>query len=109
MDANEIYFKKNFKKLHNQKTATLTWAIFATGKELNKRYKKFVDYDTEGDYVLDDNQEYIILYFFGNKLIPFTTIRKRNKENEDKYLHSGNNKFKIVVEEEPLPNHWVPM
>ena len=42
-------------------------------------------------------------------MIPFTTVRKLNIENVKKYVGYEGDYFDIVIEEKPLPNHWVPM
>lgn len=106
---NEIKFNRNYKKLHNQKEAVLVWCEPVKGKDL---CKDFIKYDTEGEFPIYEQKDYLWLVFYGNKRIPFTTLRTDDVENRMKYL-AGNKKFKIVVEgkkeEEPLPNHWVPM
>lgn len=103
----QIKFNHNYKKLHNQKTGVLIWVEVLLGKYLPK---VFIDYDTDGKFQVDPKQKYLLLYFMGNRYIPFTTLRKDNVENRVKYL-AGNKVFKIVIDkkEEPLPNHWVPM
>lgn len=93
----EIKFNHNYKKLHNQKTARLLSADFFYGKDL---HKDFVEYDTEGKYEIDKEQEYIKLLFRGDKGIPFTTLRKNNDENRKKYCSlTADTDFKIVIEE----------
>lgn len=94
----EIKFNHNYKKLHNQKTARLLSADYYYGKDLPK---EFIEYDTEGKYEIDKKQEYIKLLFRGDKGIPFTTLRKNNSENREKYCSlTADTKFKIVVEEQ---------
>lgn len=95
---NEIRFNKNYKKLHNQKEAFLVWKDVSYTERLNK---EFIDYDTEGSYVLEEDKSYLMLYFVGDKGIPFTTLRKNNAENRKKYLDCElYTTFKIVVEGE---------
>lgn len=104
----EIKFNRNYKKLHNQTFALLLDIRVAKGKHLDK---EFIEYDTENEYKIEPEQKYLILYFIGDSKIPFTTLRKFNVENVWKY--EKNEHYRIVVEEkkeeEPLPNHWVPM
>ena len=93
---NEIWFSINYKKLHNQKEAFLVWRDVAYPERLDK---EFIDYDTEDSYVLDKNKSYLILYFIGDKGIPFTTLRTNNAENRKKYIDcSIYTTFKIVIE-----------
>lgn len=93
-----IKFNINYKKLHNQKEAILIWKDVSYSERLNK---EFIDYDTEGSYVLEKDKSYLILYFVGDKGIPFTTLRKNNEENRRKYLDCPlHTTFKIEVEEQ---------
>lgn len=91
--SNEIHFSKNFKKLHNQTKALLIRIIEKQGKDLSQ---DFIDYDTDNQYPIDKNQHYLILYFIGDKLIPFSSIRKYNNENLLKYTFGA--EFKIVID-----------
>lgn len=108
----EIRFKHNYTKLHNQEYAVLVNVSAVKGKDLKKK-KGFVEYDTDGKYEIDENERYLYLVFVGIDMIPFTTLRKNNLENVEKYVGSEGDYFKIIIEEikeeEPLPNHWVPM
>lgn len=90
-----IKFNHNYKKLHNQKTARLLSADFFYGKDL---HKDFIEYDTDVKYKIDKNKEYLVLWLIGDKLIPFTTLRKFNKENANKYVLGE--RYKIVVKGE---------
>lgn len=92
----EIRFNHNYKKLHNQKTAYLIYTYVVVGKELSKEYIK---YDTDGKYKIEDEQEYLQLFFIGNKGIPFSTLRKYNYENRQKYslYMLKNRNFKIII------------
>lgn len=95
---NIIRFNRNYKKLHNQKRATLLRVDFIEGEDL---HKDFIEYDTEGKYQIDKSKEYMRLIFIGNKGIPFATLRKNNDENRIKYISlEAKTKFKIVVEGE---------
>lgn len=109
----EIKFNHNYKKLHNQHLAVLVNVSAVQGKHLIKK-EGFVEYDTDGKYEIDENEKYLYLVFVGINMIPFSTIRKNNMENVEKYVGQEGGFFKVVVEEEikeeePLPNHWVPM
>lgn len=92
----EIKFNHNYKKLHNQTEAFLVWRDVAYPERLDK---EFIYYDTEGSYVLDKNKSYLMLYFVGDKGIPFTTLRTNNVENRKKYIDCAlYTTFKLVVE-----------
>lgn len=93
----QIKFNHNYKKLHNQKTALLVHTRIKTGKQLNE---EFIKYDTDNKYKIDEKQKYLILYFQGNKFIPFTTLRKLNIENVKKYVGREGDFFNVVVEEQ---------
>lgn len=90
-----IKFCKNYSKLHNQTMATLVYVRLKMGKDLNK---EFIEYDTDNEYQIEENQRYLILYFVGNKLIPFTSLRKLNQDNLLKYVEGEI--YNIVVEEQ---------
>ena len=100
----EINFNRNYTKLHGQTMARLIDIGIRTGKRL---CKEFIEYDTDGKFEIDEEQSYMILYFVGDKQIPFSSIRKENYENLEKY--NEGEFYRIVVDEEPLPNHWCPM
>lgn len=106
----EINFDHNYKKLHNQHIAVLINVAAVDGANM-KNKKGFVKYDTDGKYEIDEKEKYLYLVFVGINMIPFTTLRKNNLENVEKYVGAEGDYFKIVIEEkeEPLPNHWVPM
>lgn len=94
---NEIRFNKNYKKLHNQNKATLLWLTVGKAVEL---HPDFIDYDTEGQYEIKQDQKYIMLVFLGINGIPFTSLRKFNNENVRRYMGKENQEFNIIVEEE---------
>jgi hypothetical protein len=104
----EINFNHNYKKLHNQTKAVLIQTAILKGKNIQK---EFIDYDTDDQYKINKKEDYLYLVFVGDKMIPFTTLRKLNIENIKKYVGYEGDYFDVVVEEkeEPLPNHWVPM
>ena len=91
----KIKFNRNYKKLHEQTEAKLVYFEIHYGKTLNEEYVK---YDTDGKYTFVYNHKYIVLYFVGNKGIPFSSLRKLNKENKKKYFDKVGEKFKIIVE-----------
>lgn len=93
MSTKEIHFKKNFSKLHNQTQALLIRIIEKKGTDL---CQDFIEYDTDNQYPIDKNQYYLVLYFIGNKLIPFTSIRKYNDENLLKYVFGA--EFNIIID-----------
>lgn len=93
---NEIKFSKNFKKLHNQNKATLLWLSIVQGVEL---HPNFIEYDTDGQYQIKQEQKYIMLVFLGIDGIPFTSLRKFNDENVKRFVGKENQEFEIVVEE----------
>lgn len=107
-EIKEINFDHNYKKLHNQTKAVLIQTAILKGVNIPK---EFIKYDTDNKYELKENEDYLYLVFVGDKMIPFTTVRKLNIENVKKYVGYEGDYFYIVVEEkeEPLPNHWVPM
>ena len=102
----QIIFNHNFKKLHNQKKAVLVQAAIIKGINI---HKEFSYYDTDKKYKINKNEDYLFLIFVGDKMIPFATVRKLNIENVKKYVGYEGDYFDIVIEEKPLPNHWVPM
>ena len=101
----EIKFNRNYKKLYNQKKAVLVERLVVYPEELSQ---EFISFDTDGKYKLNMKQCYLVLYFIGNKKIPFTTLRKYNEENVKKYFNSIGEVFKITVEEEAKKGKLVP-
>jgi len=93
---NEIKFSKNYKKLHNQNKATLLWLSIVTGAEL---HPNFIEYDTDGQYQIKQEQKYIMLVFLGIDGIPFTSLRKFNDSNAARFVGKENQEFDIVIEE----------
>ena len=95
---NEIHFKKNFKKLHNQNWASVINVITVKGWELTEKFK---EYDTENDYQINKDEKYLLIFLMGDEFIPFTTIRKFNDENILKYCSPDEAMgfFKIVIDE----------
>lgn len=71
----KIKFSHNYPKLHGQKTARLLAIELRDRKELTD---PFIEYDTkfDGGYYKLPADQYMILVFIGNDLIPFTTVRR---------------------------------
>lgn len=93
---NEIRFNRNYSKLHNQTRACLIQTAVLEGKYIKK---EFVDYDTDNLYKINKKETYLLLVFVGEKIIPFTTLRKLTIENVKKYVGYEGDSFNIVVEE----------
>ncbi|AKL98283.1 hypothetical protein [Endomicrobium proavitum] len=99
-----IRFKHNFLKLENQSSAQLILA-----KEINfKNDKDFVFVNYDAAYLTDDcsikfhdlpDGKYLLLLFVGYDNILFTTLRKNNKENREKYAKNVGRYFEIIIEE----------
>ena len=109
MQKAEIHFRKNFKKLHNQQWASILNVIVVKGWELNDKFKKYDTEETEKDqyetnenFVIDEQQKYLLIFLMGDEFIPFTTVRKFNDENILKYCSPDETMgyFKIVIDEE---------
>lgn len=100
----KISFDNNYPKLHNQTAAELLLVINdVSGAMLNTVCERVTKYDTlRGDgkyYHIENDQVFMILVFLGDKGIPFTSIRKMNQENIDKYCDSVGEVFLIDVKE----------
>lgn len=81
-----IKFAKQFLKLHGQTSAELVAVrLVDTATTSPDDFEEMYEYDAKADdgsyYPLDNNKTYTQLIFIGNKNIPFTTLR-----NKDKYL-----------------------
>ena len=93
----EIVFNHNYKKLHNQKTVVLVQTGAIKGKTITD---DFIDYDTDRKYKINRKGNYLYLIFIGEKMIPFTTLRKLNIENVKKYVGREGEFFNVVIEEQ---------
>ena len=94
-----IKFTDNMPKLQGQTTATLVnWGAMS-GYQLQK-HPDFWNYDTlksDGtNYKLNNDGNYLILYFVGDKGILFSTIRKLNEVNKH-YITEIGKQFKIEI------------
>ena len=94
-----IKFTDNMPKLHNQQTAKLIYWSALRGYQL-KQYPDFWKFDTlKSDntyYKLRLEENYLVLFFVGDKGIMFSTIRKLNSENRH-YISDIGKEFKIEV------------
>lgn len=104
MEINEkIKFNNKYPKLNGQRFARLL-AVFTNieGCLLQSRFPDLVMYDTERDdgrfYELDTSKKYMLLIFRGDKGFLFTSLRKDNPENFDKYNGMVGQWFKIEIE-----------
>lgn len=103
----QLKFKYYYPKLHHQKMAMLIY-VSTVYERVSISDPDFIEYDnkyvynTYGDYSYWDlaDPPVLFLVFLGDKNIPFTTIRKCNEENMDKYYDNIGDWFEIVVENE---------
>lgn len=95
---NVLKFTDNFPKLHGQVKGKLVEVVITPKTVL---CCDLIKYDTEqsnGDYFPLKNGICLVLYFIGDKGIPFTIIRKGSAKNFDSYKSRIGEKFNIVVE-----------
>lgn len=86
----QIKFSHHYPKLHQQKTAELL-AVKVTTKD--RLSKEMLEYDTYWCEPNDGDKGYyelppgklLVLIFYGDKGIPFTTIRRQTVEKEIYY------------------------
>lgn len=101
--SKEIHFIKNYSKIQNQKFARLI-GVFSgmTGELLRTKFPDLMYYDTALKngmfYQIEKNQSYLMLLFLGNRDLLFTSFRKENEENIEKYADSIGDMFKIVID-----------
>ena len=81
---NTIKFAKQLLKLHGQTSAELVAVrLVDTALMSPADFDELYNYDCKADdgsyYPLDNNKTYTQLIFIGNKNIPFTTLRNKNK------------------------------
>lgn len=101
-----IKFAKQFLKLHGQTSAELVAVkLLDTATISSNDFEELVEYDAKANdgsyYPLDRNKTYTQLIFIGNKNIPFTTLRNKNKYLD--YMKSIGWVYDIEVENE-LPS-----
>jgi hypothetical protein len=99
----KIKFSHNYPKLWNQKTAELLAVKQITIDENTPN--ELIEYDCRynkichtAKYVLMHGH-YLQLIFFGDKRIPFCTIRSYNPEKMKYYYESIGQDFEIVVKD----------
>ncbi|MCD7879030.1 MAG: hypothetical protein LUG16_03750 [Candidatus Gastranaerophilales bacterium] len=88
--ANEIIFNNHFKKLKNYKSGTVIFVVTGlSGRLLKSKYYLLTYIDTlRSDnklLALDDKEVYMIVFLVSETGEIFTTIRKENQENLEKY------------------------
>jgi len=94
----DIRFSHNYPKLWGQTTAQLIAVRLLSSKQFNS---DLIEYDTkfEGGYYPLTEGDYLQLIFWGNKAIPFCTIRPYTPQKKQYYMDSINKIFNIVVKE----------
>ncbi|MBE3122172.1 MAG: hypothetical protein IMZ58_08215 [Thermoplasmata archaeon] len=106
MSVLKISFSHNYPKFHWQTTARLLYIEVHNRKDMSG---DFIEYDTvyedesggvKGYYPFPPGV-YMVLVFFGNKLIPFTTARPWSNEKERYYRSLLGKTFKINIKNKP--------
>lgn len=104
-----IKFSHHYPKLHSQTSARLLDVIIKTKNELSGY---FINYDTkyiepEGCFPAVEKYyelptgKLLVLVFIGDKLIPFTTVRRWIPKKEEYYRNAIGQTFQIqFIEEE---------
>lgn len=98
---NTIKFAKQFLKLHGQTSAELIAVkILDTALMQPTDFEEMYEYDCKADdgsyYPLNKDKTYTQLVFIGNKNIPFTTLRNKDKYMD--YIDMIGHTFNIEVE-----------
>jgi hypothetical protein len=99
----KIKFSHHYPKLHGQDSAVLLQTTLVDSCNMSL---EFVEYDTS--YVGKDGVEhyqlqknrYILLVFVGNKMIPFTTVRRYTPGKYRYYNSNIGEVFDIKIEED---------
>lgn len=99
-----LKFAHNYPKLHNQRTAVLVKIVVRPARHLTQ---KFLNYDTL-HYVVEKpggrtipayfqlrGDKFLVLYFIGDSLIPFTTVREYNEFRHRYYTKGLGKEFEI--------------
>lgn len=102
-EAPKIKFSHNYPKLHGQQTARL---LDVEIKDRRAMQQKFIEYDTryhddgglQGYYPLSPGK-HLILVFFGDAGIPFTTVRSWTAGKESYYRELIGKLFSVVIKE----------
>ncbi len=102
----EILFSKAFRKLLNEKgddvvsSAVLIAVIKISDK--SQLSNSFIDYDTDMDYVIEENRPLLMLLFLkpskSNSKNVFITIRNWTEEKEMLYQNQIGKDFNVVIE-----------
>jgi len=102
----EISFAKPFRKLLNEKgddvvsSATLLLVIKIADK--SQLSNSFIEYDTDMDYVIEDNTALLMLHFLkpsvNNSKNIFVTVRNWTEEKELFFQNQIGKDFKVVIE-----------
>jgi len=93
----KLKFSNDYPKLYGQKRATLLQLLQKDRIELSN---DFVEYDTvtcDGDHYPLPAGRYFVLVFLGDKLIPFTTVRRLTHEKYRYYYGNLLRLFDIEV------------
>jgi hypothetical protein len=95
----KITFSHNYPKLHGQ-TGAILLDVLVTHR--SSMCNDFIEYDTSfinkngtKDYYPLPKNKYLILVFFGNLFIPFTTVRRWMPEKEKWYRNGIGKVFDI--------------
>lgn len=94
---NKIKFSKKYPKLWGQ---TKAYLIHIEKKERKDFHNDLLEYDTkaeDGTYYPLNAKTYLILYFIGDKDIPFCTIRRWTPQKEAYYMQLEREEFDIVL------------
>ena len=94
----KIVFRNNFRKLGSQKYCYCLRIMELNVNKKLKSTKDFLKYDTEPYDFPIKNGNYLYLLFIGDKGIPFTTLRKNNEENKEKYKEYCWYKIEVIGE-----------
>jgi hypothetical protein len=104
----KIRFSHKYPKLYNQSSARLTEVQITT---VARMHKDFLDYDTmyfeDGKtepsfYPLQRGSIMLVLYFIGDKGIPFTTIRTATSTKQRYYQESIGKEFLLDFGEKKI-------
>jgi len=91
-----IGFSFDYLKLHGQRSATLVRVDRVRRDQLDD---SFIDYDTrhaDGHFTLEGD-EFYLLYFIGEKLIPFTTLRLVTDQNRERFEGNVGHVFELFI------------
>ena len=101
--VNKIEFKCNFPKLCNQANAKLVWIDEIRDCDFILKYphlKALFEYDTkqpDGKFYNINRGDYLLLFFVGDKVIMFSTLRRDNPSNRSKYINKIGKWFEVEI------------